>query len=215
VGQAVSSPTLFPEALRSFRSRSRTVRGIASAHRRLRPLSTMHTSLAGAGVLPPGKDVAANHLPSHFPIHPGANEIRASRLFGYGSYLKSRENRLLAVDRRGFSRLSELLGHKRHGFACTTPLGPLTKTAFFAAPTLNRSLVVGSPPPACLSQMDSRSFSSTSWVTMCHRDGSETEPLGLTRLATISSPPMHGAGNSSHHLRKRITDGCDPIWRSG
>jgi hypothetical protein len=78
-------------------------------------------------------------------------------------------------------------GHDRHGLASTTPLGPLTQRAFFAAPTLNRSLVVGSPPPARLSQTDAWSFSSTSWVTMCHRVDPETGPFSLTRLAVISS----------------------------
>jgi len=106
--------------------------------------------------------------------------------FGYGSCLRSRENRSFAVDRRAVARLSDTSGHERRGFACTTPYGPQTETAFFAAPTLNRSLVAGSPPPAYLSLTESRSFSSTSWVTMCHRVDPETGPFGLTRLAAIS-----------------------------
>jgi hypothetical protein len=103
-----------------------------------------------------------------------------------------RENRLFAVDRHGFSRLSNYLGLERHGLACTTPLGPLAEKAFFAAPTLNRSLLVGSPPPACLRQTDAWSFSSTSWVTMCRQVDPETGPPGLTRLAVISSPLIWG-----------------------
>jgi len=105
------------------------------------------------------------------------------------SFVRSRSTRFRAYRRHS--------GHARHGFASTTPIGPLTQTAFFAAPTLNRSLVVGSPPPACLGQTDSRSFSSTSWVTMCHRADPETGPLGLTRLAAISSSPDHGTDRSS------------------
>lgn len=93
-------------------------------------------------------------------------------------------------------------GHERHGFACATPLGPLTKTVFFAAPTLNRSLVVGSPPPADLCQTDSWSFSSTSWVTMCRRADPETGPLDLTRFAVISSSY---SGRTTHRHTCAIT----------
>ena len=75
----------------------------------------------------------------------------------------------------------------------TTPLGPLTETTFFAAPTLNRSLLAGSPPPVNLCQTEQWSFSSTSWVTTCHRADPETGPLGLTRLAVISSFPFGSA----------------------
>jgi hypothetical protein len=94
--------------------------------------------------------------------------------------------------------------------AFTTPLGPLTQTAFFAAPTLNRSLVAGSPPPAGLGQTDSRSFSSTSWVTMCHQVDPETGPLGLTRLAAISSLPIEERTARRHTCAFASQEGANP-----
>jgi hypothetical protein len=153
----------------------------------------MHTSLAGADVPLPGGDVAANHLPSVSPIHLSSRVIH--RLQGFSvTGLTSYRGRIVysqSID-AVFRAYRMSSGHERHGFACATPLGPLTITVFFAAPTLNRSLMAGSPPPTEPCQTDSWSFSSTSWVTTCHRADPETGPLDLTQLAAISSTPCGG-----------------------
>jgi hypothetical protein len=168
------------------------LRGITSAHQRSRPLSRVHISLAGADVPSPGKDVAANHLLSSSPHGSGKNksmpqaaQLRVLPQIAGESFARSRSTWFFTP----IGRIKDTSGTASR----TTPLGPLTKTTFFAAPTLNRSLLAGSPPPVNFCQTESWSFSSTSWVTTCHRDDPEIGPPGLTRLAVISSSHFRSA----------------------